>query len=100
MSESNENESWMAQAGVETNHYSGSRTESREDLNDIRLDDNSPLYHVFLNPSEEGVVDHDNAKMARNRVKELTKIDPDKVKECNGKTAIEALEILESIETN
>jgi len=94
MPEYNRNESWLAQAGVETNH----QPESREDLTDIRLDDKSPLYHVFINSSESGVIDTDQAQAAKNRLKELAKINPDKVQECAGKTAKEALAILENIE--
>ncbi|MBA3789314.1 hypothetical protein H0X32_02885 [Patescibacteria group bacterium] len=69
---------------------------------DLRLKNGDPLYYLLLPPKDvaAGIIDPSDSQQAHDRLRSLFALDMQKVLSCAGKSAEEAKEILNSIESH
>ena len=66
--------------------------EVKQDPKDIRLDDNTPIYHLFLEQQgNEPITNKDDVMAAKNK---LAAYDLETLRQCQGRNKEEAMEIL------
>lgn len=72
--------------------------EAMNDPHNVRLANDSPLYHAFLEVPDSGFVQKEASRNARNVLEGYILEDPNAVLACQGKTAEEARDILSQLD--
>jgi hypothetical protein len=91
MTNSHENEPFVGPQADE-------RGERQPDLHDIRLEKDVPLWYLFLNDPDAPVVSAGETNDAKSKLGHLISLNPDKIRECAGKSMEEARNIINNIE--
>jgi len=65
---------------------------------EVRLQDGSPLYHVFLEKPDAPVIDVNDVRQAKQRLSRLIETNPEVVLQCQGFSGDDARNLLEKLE--